>query len=164
MTLVFCIVLLGCGKADDLKKANELYEAGDFAAAMELFKSAAEDENGEALFQIGRMYLFGQGVDVDYDMAWEYSEKAVKAGYPLAANTLGVMCQNALGRERDMEAAIKYYETAADAGSEKACANLGNFYMNGLFVEPDYDKAYDYLMKAYEGGVISVSLLPLPRS
>ena len=106
LTLVFCIVLSGCGKGDNLEKANELYEAGDFAAAMELFKTAAEDGNGEALFQIGRMYLFGQGVDVDYDLAWEYSEKAVNAGYPLASNTLGVMCQNACGREQDVEAAI----------------------------------------------------------
>ena len=141
LSLVFCLLLSACGQnTDTMEKANELFEAEDYPAAMEIYKAFAEKGNSEAMRQIGLMYLDGLGVDMDYDKAWEYCEKAVSKGYPIAANTLGFMCQMGYGREQDIQAAVKYYEQAAEAGSARAYMNLGGTYMRGLLGEPDYEK------------------------
>lgn len=71
-----------------LDKANELYQQGLFASALELYMSISDDK--EAQWNIGRMYesseVFGER---DYVTAVEWFEKSAGQGYAPAEFSIG---------------------------------------------------------------------------
>jgi len=53
------------GFAQDLVKASNAYEGGDYVTALREWKLLAEQGNSEAQFRLGWMYYDGTGVDQD---------------------------------------------------------------------------------------------------
>ena len=67
LLLVFCSVLL---QANNYSDAMRAYKKGDFDKAKVLFElSAKEDGTIHARYMLGRMYLNGEGVAQDIDVA-----------------------------------------------------------------------------------------------
>lgn len=65
---------------------------------------------------LGDQYYYGNGVDQDYEKAFEWYEKAADAGSADAMTVLGNMYKNGEGIEQDFEKAEEWYQKAADAG------------------------------------------------
>ena len=76
--------------AEELCQAGkDAKNAGDYAKALDCYQRAAELGDSEAIKEIGNMYAYGIGVDVDDDKAFEYYQRAADLGNFNAINNLG---------------------------------------------------------------------------
>ncbi len=71
-------------QSDRYSAPNEAYAKKDFATAHKLWLAIAEEGNASAYFNLGRMYLFGEGVPIDFVEAYKWFALADKAGQPQA--------------------------------------------------------------------------------
>lgn len=106
------------------------------------------------LYLQGDKYLLGYGLPKSYDLAYKRYYTAAEAGLPEAANMLGTIFENGLGKKKDMVAAIKWYKVSASNGCSDAMNNLGRIYQCGLGVKVDYHIARQcYADGAAEGNL-----------
>ena len=66
--------MLGCGFscAETVENGFEAYERGDFPNAVRMFRLVSEQGNSSAQYNLGMMYMVGEGVPQDniYAHAW----------------------------------------------------------------------------------------------
>lgn len=77
-----------------LERACDAYEAGDLAAASQLFRQAARLGNPNAQVNLGNLYDAGEGVEMSFGSAVWYYRLAAKNGLPEAAYNLAVAYRN----------------------------------------------------------------------
>ena len=109
----------------------------------------ANQGNAEAQVKLGRIYLSGLGVDVDYKKAHNCFVKAAKAqnadGYAYLAYTYAL----GLGVEKNDEKVVSYFQKASELNDDYSSFALGFIYRKGLFgVEKDEAQALEYVQKA----------------
>ena len=106
--------------------------------------------SGEELHKMGRMYLFGDGVEKDYNLSKQCFEMAAEKGYTDSLNNLALMILdgNISGTK---EQARQYLETAGANGLAGAYYNLGR-YISLKVLEGKGGEAVMYLEKAAEMG------------
>ncbi len=109
--------------------------------ALEWFKKAAENGNGDAQLAIARAYMNGDGVEASESAAREWFEKAAENGMTDAYNQLAYMYTNGIGAEQDYAKAMQYYTRAAEQGNADAAWNIGNFYLYGYGVSKNRAEA-----------------------
>ncbi len=68
-------------------------------------KAAGENGDVEAQYALGLMYLYGEILDVDYQQAKIWYEKAAAQNDPRAQVKIGVMYANGLGVNQDYQLA-----------------------------------------------------------
>jgi hypothetical protein len=88
------------------------------------FFRAAEQGYADAQFNLGLMYINGEGVPQDISHAVELFQKAAEQGHVDAQNNLGAMYFTGEGVARNEKKAIEWFEKAAAQGNEDARANL----------------------------------------
>ena len=113
---------------DDAIAAEEQH---DFATARQRFTEAARAGDARAQYNLGRMYLEGEGGRRDYAQAMAWSEKAAAQGIPGAQYNLGRMYDHGLGVRRDARRAAQWYGKAAARGFASAQVRLGDMYVAG---------------------------------
>ena len=101
-------------------------EKQDPDKAIEWYAKAEHAENPSAYgpFQIGQMYYYGYGVDVDYEKAFDAFSRAVEiykaqenvrdSFFPDVVKLLGDMYNAGKGVEQDTEKAEEYYNWAKE--------------------------------------------------
>lgn len=65
-----------------LSEALEAYEAGQYPSAMSKFRRAAHWADKVAQYNLGVMYLNGQGIEPDVPRAWAWFELSAERRYP----------------------------------------------------------------------------------
>ena len=103
---------------------------------------------------LGYVYYNGQGVEQDYQKAFNWYRKAAEAGDTIAQSNLGYMYYQGQGVEQDYEKAFIWYQKSAEGGNVTAQSNLGYMYYSGQGVERDYEKAVIWFWKAANHGDI----------
>ena len=115
---------------------HEAAKMGHFNALNNL-KKLANDGYVRARFQLGEMYLNGEGVEKDVAVAIEWYSKAVKKQYSMAADRLKQLAEEghveaitALRQlaEKDKVLAIELLKRLAEHGNVEAQYNLGVFF------------------------------------
>ena len=139
-------------KADTLAQAKTLYDRKDYAAALPLFRRAAEAGSVEAMGWIGRSYLTGWGVPQDYAQAMVWYRKAADRGDAFGMNGVGFLYANGWGVNLDYDQAMQWYRKAAAAGSAVAMSNIGFAYEKGQGVPVDRQAAISWYRKALAAG------------
>lgn len=71
-----------------LEEAIALYDRQEFEKAYPLFLELAYRRNPEALFYLGLMHFFGEGVEKDEEKCMDYWKKAMREGHQEAAYRL----------------------------------------------------------------------------
>ncbi len=67
--------------ADSFRDAMMEYKSGNFTHAKELFELSIKKENSvQGYFYLGKMYLYGEGVEANPALAIPYLEQAVMKG------------------------------------------------------------------------------------
>ncbi len=115
--------------------ANEMWE--------ELFKDHLANAKAgapDAQYEVGIMYLKGQGVAQDRDKALEWLKKSSDAGYQLATSKLS--------RIDEQESKFDELQTKAEAGNLDAQYELAMMYLKGRGIEADDAKARQWLQRA----------------
>ena len=130
--------------ADPLEDAEAAASRGDYATALQLFGTLADQDNTYAERRIGIMYIKGQGVPQDYSMGMRWMRIAAEKGLALAQNELGILYQQGLGAERNDAEAVKWFHLAADQGLVLAQNNLANTYFFGRGVPQNYGEAFKW--------------------
>jgi hypothetical protein len=147
--------------ADQLEEAKAAIQNEDFIKASELLRPLAEENNAEAQFLLGSLYVNGQGVEKDDTEGLSWVMKAARLGYDeamlraisicldlatqgdaTAIYNLGYMCLHGWGGEQDPNVCIGWLERAAKSGHDHSAKVLSGIYAKGKFgITPDEEKA-----------------------
>jgi len=111
-------------------------------------RESAEGGDIAAQFELGRAYLFGEGVEKDLREAARWIFEAAKTGMPEAQYHYAVLLQNGVGVAQDVEEAIVWFQRAANGGHARAQYNTGIAYLEGQSVPQSYERAHSYLERA----------------
>ena len=83
---------------------------------MAAYKVGAEGGNAHCQWEVGCMYYYGRGVDVDYAQALPWIEKAAAQDYPKAECQLGTMYYEGNGVTPSFRRSREYFERAIKTG------------------------------------------------
>ena len=111
-----------------VEELEEIAKAGDFGACYEL----------------GKMYLAGNGVGVDFGKAKAYLETAAENGIAGANYYLGKIYYNGNGVPTNHLKAKEYFEKSSNANNVFSNYYLGKLYYWGDGVEKNLTKAGEY--------------------
>ena len=98
--------------------------AKDSDKALYWLTQAAQQNEVDALAMLGAIYLYGEQVAQDYELANQYLRKAAQKGHPASQYVYAMMCAAGLGREVNAEEAKVWMNASADNGDEDANAFL----------------------------------------
>ena len=150
-----------------VKRADQLYDKRDYAAALPLYQQAAAVGQAHALTRVGFCYDLGYGVQSDPAAALHWYQKAVEAGDLEAMAYLGGLYADGTGVPLDYARAMALFRRSAEGGEPAGMNRIGRMYTEGHGVSKDpaeavrwYRKAaglgYTWAMinlgKAYDGG------------
>jgi uncharacterized protein len=151
IALVLCLATTPA-TTSPLNDAAVAYSMGDYATALRLLRSLANEGNTLAQNNLGAMYASGQGVLKNDAEAARWYRLAADQGYAVAQNNLGVAYSEGRGVPKDEAKAVRWLRLAADQGLAKAQNNLGLMYMNGGGIPQNYSEAVKWLRKAADQG------------
>src|SRR5271163_3427917 len=77
--------------AGTFEDAVDAHARGDYAKALRLIRPLANDGDASAQFNLGLMYMTGQGVRQDNDAAALWFRKAAEQGHAPAQSNLGTL-------------------------------------------------------------------------
>lgn len=140
---------------------NGYFVPQDKQEALTWFNKAAKQENdGEALYNMGVRYLHGDLVGKDDKKAVEYFEKAIKLNDAYSKLALGnMLIQGSDKVKKDEKRGIELIEAAANDGIAEAKLLLGISYMGGLYTPKDEEKGVKLYKEAADLGEASAKLL-----
>lgn len=152
LTALFVLILMVVpGTAKGESAPREIPQVEEVAQSEEEFlkqRIAAELGDANAMFAMGEMYFYGEGVAEDVNMALEWFLKAAEAGSADAMYELGDKYYWGEGVSEDTNKAIIWYTKAADAGYSEAMYKLGDMYYYGWGIREDSTKAEEWYIKA----------------
>ena len=76
---------------EQLKKAFEAIDKGNYATALEIFMPLAKHGDPQAQYNLGFLYRIGQGVKQDYHKAYHWYSLSAEQAYPQAQYKVGLM-------------------------------------------------------------------------
>lgn len=130
-----------------INEAKKCEKEQDYAHAMYLLELAEKENNPEALYQIGRFYLLGYGVERSYELAKDYLVDAAEMGHVKANFVLYKL----LDRDKP-EIAVGYLRYAAGQGHPEAMYDLAIHLLYGESMPEDVPEAVRLLRKCAEMG------------
>jgi hypothetical protein len=135
------------GQAGAQMHLGEAYYYGDVGLkqnlkrGFQLFELAAAQGHAKAQVRLAGCYLYGRGVEVDYEAAALWYRRAAEQGHPEAQYNLGEMFVHGRGVAQSFDEAAKWWRLAAAQGDADALRNLGGMYQNGDSVPQDDTEA-----------------------
>ena len=114
------------------------------AEMIKAYKRTAESGNVKAQKDLGDIYYFGMGVDVDLDEARKWLTKAAEQGDVKSQSLLASLYM----REQNYSKGVEWMRKAADNGDDISLFVLGMMYLTGTEVPQDYNEALKYLNRA----------------
>jgi TPR repeat protein len=118
--LFFIILLMMPGGlfASDFEDAMNALHNGNSREAYRGFKRLAKRDHIEAQYQLGMLYLFGEGVTQDTAQGISWLEQAANSGSYGAANELGQVYLSGKGVAVDERKALKWLELATEIAEQ----------------------------------------------
>ncbi len=143
---------------ENIRKARELYEEGQYEEAHRLFLEAAEAGDPEAMYDVSWDYYEGAGVESDIMEALNWIKRAFEADPfndkyaqrrdTLADLTLGLKAL----QEENYERAYRYLSSAAGQKDQLAMYNTAILLVNGQGTEKDIDAGIGMLKELLSDG------------
>lgn len=152
LLLAATLLLSAAARADSATNAyaagRDAYDAGDYTAAVEHWRRAADMGHAAAEFRLGAMYEEGKGVAQDMGRAVEWYRRAAEHGSERAQFNLAHMYATGKGVEQDEAMAAEWYRRSAERGNAHAQYALGLIHYRGEAVERDLVRAWAWLTVA----------------
>ena len=142
---------LSTAYAAPIDQARRTYLAGDYDEAMRLMTPLAAQDEPEAQFLLGLMYLNGRGVAPDPAEGLRLHRLVAEKGYAQAQYSVGLIYARGRGVPRDDDEAAKWFRLAAEQGDALAQFDLGIMHTNGRGVPADDVQAYLWIALAVQG-------------
>jgi TPR repeat protein len=77
------------------------YKKGEYSKALKIWTEEADNGEANAIYNIGLLYFFGNGVNKDLSIAYNFCKKAALKGLARAQNNLAYMYLNGMGTNKD---------------------------------------------------------------
>lgn len=137
-----------------------LLSAVSLASAADLtsLQKSADAGDAEAQFQVGRVYLRGDGVPKDEGKAAEWFRRAAEQGNFKAQHNLGAMAFEGRGIPQDDREAARWLRLAAEQGTARSQVMLAGMLLQGRGAEKNVDEALIWYRRAAEQGDESAQL------
>ncbi|STX60173.1 enhanced entry protein EnhC [Legionella israelensis] len=123
-----------------------------YVKAIQAYQKAAEEGNALGAYNLGLMYEYGKGTEVNNLQAKKYYQEAADKEMPSAMTQLAGLYFNGAGTQRDAQKALAWYKKAAALGDDKALYQLGLLSETGLATRLSYSDAIHYYQQAAEKG------------
>ena len=123
----------------------------DEEEAVHWYAQAAEQGDALAQFNLGAMYVEGQGVARNFDKAMHWYRRAADQGNAPAQFSLGLLYEQSPGTLY-LQEAVQWYRKAAEQGHAPAQVNLGALYAEGHGVRQDFQEALRWYQAAAADG------------
>lgn len=144
----------------EYKKANKLIHSKnpDYEKARKLLEKDAANGNVLAVYELGNIFKFGRGCEIDLKEAEQFYKKAYSMFEELVRDPqyhkykgyiyyrMGKQQNQGLGVQKDYDRAKDYFEKAGNNSYAKY--SLGNMYFYGQGMDIDYAKALDHYKEA----------------
>ena len=108
----------------------------------------AESGDGKAQYNLGVMYLNGEGVPKDADKAFKWYQKAAAQGGAEAQYILGWMYESGVAVPKGSVKAVEWYQKSALQGSARGQYGLGLMYLQGDGISKDEIKGRECIEKS----------------
>ncbi|MBD5355432.1 MAG: SEL1-like repeat protein [Bacteroides sp.] len=131
-------------------KAKEEEDNGNYSAAANWYRQAADNGNAEAQYQLGNMYFEGKGVSKYQEVALDLYYKSAEQGNINAIKKIGDMYYDGIGVDKNSPAAAEWYRVAAEKGHADAQYYLGNMYYDGDGIDKNMEEALKWYRKSAE--------------
>lgn len=108
------------------------------------------ENNSEAQHLYGLLFIGAyNAVPRDYNIGFEYIEKAAQQGNVDALCNLAILYKRGKGCDIDFDKSIEIHEEAFELGNTKSAYKLGYMYFKGLgSIDQDYEKAVEWFTKS----------------
>lgn len=106
-----------------------------------LFEAAASFGNMDSIYELGRAYWFGYGIDINHNIAFSLWQYAAKKGNTAAMAEVGQCFTD----KRDFSQAFKWYLKSAQGGDYAGRIYVAEFYLKGKGVEQNIEEALKWL-------------------
>jgi len=137
----------------EIEVNSTIGEANSYEALADELNRLSNEGNPYAIYYLGRLYEFGNGVEQNNTTALSYYVTADKMGLPQAKYQLGLTCEfGRCGVTQSHEVALRIYKEAADLGHSDAQCQIGGLYEFGRGTEQSYALAAHYYNLASENG------------
>lgn len=149
----------------EFKQAKEMIygEKKDFEAALEILKDEYEGGNVLAAYEIGSLYKFGRGVEIDLGIAEQYYGRSMemleimhdevpenRKGY--IAYRIGKQYFYGQGIEENPQKAFEWFKASLEEGCQFGHYNVANMYCDGKGTEKNIGDAVMHYEKACRQG------------
>ncbi len=146
--------------AGPLEDGYRAFEAKDYKTAYRYWQPLAEQNNPDALFNLGLMAKNGWGMKKDYKQAMKWFKKAAYYGSADAAYNLGVMYISGETGFPSSKDAIYWWKQAAEQGHHESQYNYGVMLAYGKGIEKDVPAALKWWkLAAQQGDVNAINAL-----
>jgi len=118
------------------------------AKSFKCFKMAADQGDGNGLYNLGMCYLRGYGCQGDQSLAFKYLRASAEKGHAEAINNIGGFYRDGIVVEKNLETAAQFFERSANLGNGYGQFNYALALQRGDGVERDAAKALELLRQA----------------
>jgi hypothetical protein len=125
-----------------------LHVRPDGKESIRLLTEAANQGYAPAEYELGRIYLYGRGIPIDYVKALLWERKAAEQDDPRAQRDLAFMYERGFGVPADPAEAAKWNRKAAAQGQPDAQTHLAKALDEGAGVSRDPHEARQWYGKA----------------
>ena len=111
-------------------------------------RASAERGDAAAQFELGNMFLNGEGTAIDYVMAMAWLRKAADQGHSAAQANVAYLFDTGRGVPRSAKQAFSWYIKSAEQGQPFAQYKVAEAYRNAHGVDQDFAQALAWYIKA----------------
>ena len=137
--LALLTLITACSRHD---AGHSAYKSKDMLGAFQAWEECSKSGDAECQFDLGMMYLNGEGRPVDVKTGIDWLSRSAGKGYTSAQNRLGILYLNGKVVTRDYARAMEYFMAAATRGFPAGQANVGLIYWRGYGVPVDLSEAF----------------------
>ena len=152
----------------DYEAGLRLLDLGQYMDALKSFGRSAKNGNTDAQYQIGIMFLEGEGMKANPEEAAYWFRKAAQNGHALSQFEIGRCFLTGTGVQSGERMAAEWFWRAAEQGDPDAALYVARMYRDGRGMKQDIDKARKYYKLAVAAGikeaVQEMEQLPAPKS
>jgi TPR repeat protein len=153
LSFALVLALLPMGAlAQDFDKGMAAYQSADYATALQEWLPLAEQGLAGAQYNLGIMYVAGQGVSRDVAEAVRWYQLAAEQGAADAQFNVGIAYRSGLGVLQDAAEAERWFRLSAEQGMPVAQVILGDMYEYGEGVPQSNAEAEKWYRAAAEQG------------
>lgn len=134
--------------------ADRAYGNSEYRATLWVYRPLATLGINYFQKQMGSLYLYGQGVEQNYQTAASWFLGPAEEGDTQAQAVLGLLYMTDMLGTRDLKKSFEWYYKSANGGNQNAQSFVAMAYATGEGTEADRIQAYKWLLIVFGGNLL----------